>query len=72
MERAMSTMKLSAAILRAHRSSPWNAVRGLVVEWRRRVRSRYELQNLGEADLRDIGLSRGESDFESSKPFWMT
>jgi uncharacterized protein YjiS (DUF1127 family) len=72
MERAMSTMKHSAANSRVFRSSPWSAVRTLIVEWRRRVRSRYELRSLGDAELRDIGLTRGEADFDQSKSFWLS
>ncbi len=68
----MSILKLSAANSGVHRSSPWSAVRTMIVEWRRRVRSRHELKNLGDADLRDIGLTRGEVDFEQSKSFWLT
>lgn len=68
----MSTMNLSATTLRPSRSSPWRALWTLIVEWRQRVRSRHELMSLGEAELRDIGLSRGEAEHESSKPFWMT
>lgn len=44
----------------------------MIVEWRRRVHSRYELMSLGDAELRDIGLTRGEADFEQSKSFWLT
>ena len=68
----MSLPKHSAANSRVFRSSPWSAVHGLIVEWRRRVRSRYELMSLGDAELRDIGLTRGEVDFEKSKSFWMS
>jgi uncharacterized protein YjiS (DUF1127 family) len=66
----MSTIRHSAANSRVFRSSPWSAVRTLIVEWRRRVRSRYELMSLGDAELRDIGLTRGEADFDQSKSFW--
>ena len=68
----MSPIKHSAANSRVFRSSPWSAVRTMIVEWRRRVRSRYELMSLGDAELRDIGVARGEADFEHSKSFWLT
>jgi len=68
----MSLTKHSAANSRVFRLSPWSAVRTMIVEWRRRVRSRYELMSLGDAELRDIGLTRGEADFEQSKSFWLT
>jgi uncharacterized protein YjiS (DUF1127 family) len=46
--------------------------RGLALlrEWRRRVRSRAELARLDERMLRDIGVTRAEIWFETSKPFW--
>jgi uncharacterized protein YjiS (DUF1127 family) len=41
-----------------------------VREWRRRFRSRRELMTLGERDLSDIRLTRGDAVSESNKPFW--
>ena len=64
----MSTMKHSAANSRVFRSSPWSAVRTLIVEWRRRVRSRYELRSLGDAELRDIGLTRSDVNDATALP----
>lgn len=49
----------------------WSQVKNGLAEWRRRARSRSELINLSDADLRDIGLSRCSTDIEGSKPFWM-
>lgn len=42
----------------------------LLAEWRRRLRSRAALARLGDRDLRDIGLSRGDLARECAKPFW--
>jgi len=42
----------------------------VVAAWRHRTRSRHELANLSDRQLRDIGLSRFGASFESSKPFW--
>ena len=39
-------------------------------EWRRRSHDRAELANLDDSMLKDIGLSRGEAQFLSNKPFW--
>ena len=39
-------------------------------EWRRRSHDRAELANLDTRMLRDIGLSRGDAEFLSNKPFW--
>jgi uncharacterized protein YjiS (DUF1127 family) len=38
--------------------------------WRQRARSRRELAELNEAELRDIRLSRCDAMAEASKPFW--
>jgi uncharacterized protein YjiS (DUF1127 family) len=38
--------------------------------WRTRARSRDELAQLNDQDLKDIGLSRADAYRESSKPFW--
>ena len=51
--------------------SRWTRVKQTVAEWRRRVRSRSELANLNESDLKDSGLSRSMAEFEASKPFWI-
>ena len=42
----------------------------LFAEWRRRVRSRYELERLSERDLADMGLTRLDVASEMQKPFW--
>jgi uncharacterized protein YjiS (DUF1127 family) len=39
-------------------------------EWRRRAKGRRELARLDERMLRDIGVTRAEAVFLSSKPFW--
>lgn len=64
----MSTIGLP---LRSHRRLRWSQVKDGFAEWRRRARSRNELINLSDADLRDIGLSRCSTEIEASKPFWM-
>ena len=38
--------------------------------WRRRARERRELANLDARTLRDLGMSRGDIQFEAAKPFW--
>lgn len=45
----------------------WRAV---IVEWRRRARSRRELAVLCDRCLRDIGASRYDVGQEVRKPFW--
>ena len=39
-------------------------------EWRRRARDRGQLARLDDRMLRDIGLTRADAEFLSSKPFW--
>ena len=38
--------------------------------WLGRGLSRYELRNLSDRDLRDIGLTRADAHGEAAKPFW--
>jgi len=45
-------------------------VRYLAAEWCRRARSRAELAQMSDRDLRDIGITRAEAAHESTKPFW--
>jgi uncharacterized protein YjiS (DUF1127 family) len=70
MERAMSTMNLGMSVSRPYRSS-FGQLRNSFAEWRFRARSRSELMNLSDSCLRDIGVSRCDVGFESSKPFWV-
>ena len=39
-------------------------------EWRRRSHDRRQIAALDERMLVDIGLSRGDAQFLSNKPFW--
>jgi uncharacterized protein YjiS (DUF1127 family) len=52
----------------------WSLILGLIVatlrEWRRRRAARYELANLDERTLRDIGLDPGIVDYEVRQSFW--
>ncbi len=45
-------------------------VRAAFALWRRRARERSELAAMNAHDLRDIGISRAEAEFEIRKPFW--
>jgi uncharacterized protein YjiS (DUF1127 family) len=38
--------------------------------WLRRLRERAELARFTERDLRDIGLTQADADYEAGKPFW--
>jgi uncharacterized protein YjiS (DUF1127 family) len=41
-----------------------------VALWSRRNKLRAELAQLSPRDIRGLGLSQGEINFEVSKPFW--
>jgi len=66
----MSTMSLNVAV-HPHRRLRWSQVKQRLVEWRRRARSRAELEMLNDRVLQDIGMSRYTVNFEASKPFWV-
>lgn len=38
--------------------------------WQQRAQQRYHLQQLNEAMLKDIGLTRADIESEVAKPFW--
>lgn len=42
----------------------------LIDIWFKRRQSRIALSRLSERDLRDIGISRSQAEFEASRPFW--
>jgi uncharacterized protein YjiS (DUF1127 family) len=41
-----------------------------VLDWQDRARQRHSLGEMDDHLLRDIGLSRADVEYESSKPFW--
>lgn len=49
------------------------AVRRLIdclLRWQERAVQRYRLAEMSDRQLRDLGLTRGQVDRESRKPFW--
>lgn len=42
----------------------------LVLAWQARARERHHLARLDDRMLRDVGLSRADTDREWRKPFW--
>ena len=58
--------------MRSHRTLNWNLLTQRFAEWRWRFRSRRELEELSDASLRDIGITRCDVHRELHKPFWMT
>jgi uncharacterized protein YjiS (DUF1127 family) len=53
-----------------HAPGFWSALSDTFHLWRERYRSRRELAQLTERDLRDFGVSSTEVAFELKKPFW--
>ena len=43
---------------------------GKITLWQGRISQRRQLSELDERSLADIGVSRGDADQESRKPFW--
>jgi uncharacterized protein YjiS (DUF1127 family) len=70
--RAMEWTMISLGIgVTSFRRLPhWSRLAALFAEWRRRVRSRYELERLSDRDLEDMGLTRLDAANEMQKPFW--
>jgi uncharacterized protein YjiS (DUF1127 family) len=57
-----------SAVQRASAVAGW--VLSSLREWRRRARDRTSLAALDDRMLADIGITRADADFLSSKPFW--
>jgi uncharacterized protein YjiS (DUF1127 family) len=56
-----------AVMIAYNRFPDWHSLRQGLREWRCNARSRAELDNLDDRTLRDIGLSRYQAGFESSR-----
>jgi uncharacterized protein YjiS (DUF1127 family) len=71
---SMSTMMVGSMTLRRVTASRIalfrKQIKGILIEWRHRARSRRELADLDRAGLRDIGMSPAAAKYEASKPFW--
>jgi len=70
MERAMSMTSLSTTAVRSSRLPRWSELWALIIEWRRRARSRYELMMLDDRELSDMGMTRLDACNDGDKPFW--
>jgi uncharacterized protein YjiS (DUF1127 family) len=66
----MSTMSVDANAVRSNSEVRWSLLKQGVVAWQRRLRMRRELTTLNARDLRDLGISRCDAEFEAHKPFW--
>jgi len=65
----LNSNRLSLATLYPALAPVGRAV-GLLTTWRRRAADRRQLCDLDAHMLRDVGLSRGDVEFEINKPFW--
>jgi uncharacterized protein YjiS (DUF1127 family) len=63
-------ISLGIGVRNLRRLPHWSRIAALVAEWRRRVQFRRELEQLGERDLADMGLTRLDAVNEMQKPFW--
>jgi uncharacterized protein YjiS (DUF1127 family) len=70
MEPAMTFTSINRASVRVRRLPRWTESREILIEWRQRIYSRYELSSLDERELWDVGLVRMDADIEAEKPFW--
>ena len=66
----MSMTSLRITAVRSSRLPRWSELWALIIEWRRRTRSRYELMMLDDRELSDMGLTRSDACNERDKPFW--
>lgn len=66
----MSMTSLNITAVRSSRLPRWSELWALIIEWRRRARSRYELMMLDDRDLADMGMTRLDTCNERDKPFW--
>jgi len=69
-DRETARSEPAAEIARRGVRSASAAVRAILSEWRRRVRSRRELRKLNDRDLKDFQWTRADAVAESRKPFW--
>jgi uncharacterized protein YjiS (DUF1127 family) len=59
---------LGACRVAVHRLPRWSDLKFLFVEWKNHIRSRYELEQLNERVLADMGLARSGTFDEIQKP----
>ena len=66
----MSIVSLSKPAIPTSRLLRWSELKSLFDEWWDRIRSRCQLESLGERDLADMGMTRTDAFNEIQKPFW--
>jgi uncharacterized protein YjiS (DUF1127 family) len=67
MESAMNKINwdLRNLTVQTHGGLRWSDIKRQLADWR-------NLEGLDDRSLRDIGISRGTTDLEAAKPFWMS
>jgi uncharacterized protein YjiS (DUF1127 family) len=70
MESAMTKIKFHLAE-QPRSGLQWSDVKHEIADWWHCARSLHELESLDDRCLRDMGMSRSTTNFESAKPFWM-
>ena len=51
--------------VQTHSGLRWSDIKRQLADWR-------HLEGLDDRSLQDIGISRGTTDLEAAKPFWMS
>lgn len=58
--------------VQTHSGLRWSDIKRQFTDWQHNIRSCSELESLDDRCLQDIGISRGTTDLEAAKPFWMS
>ena len=58
--------------VQTHSGLRWSDVDQRLKDWWQSIVSRSELESLDDRCLQDIGVSRGTTNIEAVKPFWMS
>jgi uncharacterized protein YjiS (DUF1127 family) len=66
----MNAISLSKTATPTYSLLCWSKLEPIFGEWWHRIMSRYELENLSDLDLADIGMDRIDAFNEIQKPFW--
>ncbi len=53
-----------------HVPSVVGAIAEAIATWRQRARERSQLALLSDRDIRDLGLTAQDAEYEINKPFW--
>jgi uncharacterized protein YjiS (DUF1127 family) len=65
-----STFALPFRSIAAGAAGLFTALVERLLTWQERAAERHYVRNLGDHELRDLGLSRADLEREYAKPFW--